>query len=123
MHASAVLAVLTGLSFLVAGASASEQADELRALKGSDGDMVLYQKAHGPKRGYHNLLIQGRTFDSFVFEGNLRAPSHTTHYGLVFRYKDQGNFYRLVLRPANDLFRVEKVIEGQSDEYRPMYIR
>ena len=85
MRGLAVQAVGAGLMFLVACTARAGQADEPRALKASDGEMVLYQKAHGPQRGCHNLLIKGRTFGSFVFEGDLRAPGGTTHYGLVFR--------------------------------------
>lgn len=85
--------------------------DELR----SQQELVLCQKQHGPERGYNSLLIEEREFDDIVFEADVRSLPGVTHYGLVFRYQDEENFYRLVVRPASDDFRVEKVISGQSD--------
>ena len=93
------------------GADAGTGRDELR----SQGEMVLFLKKHGPKRGYHKLLVEGREFDDFVLEADLRSLPGVTHYGLVFRYQDEGNLYRLVLRPTHEDFRVEKVIARQSD--------
>jgi hypothetical protein len=84
-------------------------------------DGVLYQKNHGPGRGYHNLLVKDRELRGFVLEAKLRHPPGTTHYGLVFRYTDAKHFYRLVLRPRHQDFRVEKVV-GQSDYATTRYV-
>ncbi|MFH1265713.1 MAG: exo-alpha-sialidase [Planctomycetota bacterium] len=110
MRACALTVLVTAFSLFVAGKAAGEPADEQRAQSGSEGDKVLYQEAHGPERGYHDLLIKERVFSDFVLEADLRCPSSVTHFGLVFRYKDQQHFYRLVLRPQDKDFRVEKVI-------------
>lgn len=86
-------------------------------------DQVLFLKDHPPGPGYCALLIEDRIFDDFVIEADLRRPSSVTHYGIVFRYRDDENLYRLVLRTTQRDFRVEKVIEGQSDYATTRYAR
>jgi hypothetical protein len=89
--------------------------DVTLVLQESKKDSVLYQKLHGPKPGYHDLLIRELAFDDFVFEADLRGSPAVTHFGLVFRCQDHANLYRLVLRPRTKDLRVEKVIQGKSD--------
>ena len=95
--------------------AAAATTDERGARASAGTDKVLCHKRHGPKRGYHMLLIKGREFGDCVFEAILRRSGGVTHYGLVFRYKDERNLYRLVLRTGQKDFRVEKVLDGKSD--------
>lgn len=89
--------------------------DEQGVAASARRDFVLYQPSHGPERGYNNLLLDGGTFDDFQFRAAVRFPVGTSHCGLVFRYCDAENFYRLVLRPVHGDLRVEKVLDGRSD--------
>jgi len=112
-NAAALLAggLLVVASVRADGPQAHGDRDEIRA----QADLVLVQKIHGPERGYGKLLIESREFGDLVFEADLRGLPGVSHYGLVFRYRDQRNFYRLVLRPTNEDFRVEKVIEPKIE--------
>ena len=114
--------VLCVWALLAAGQAAAATTDERGARASAGTDKVLYQKQHGPTRGYHMLLINDREFGDFVFEADLRCPASVTHYGLVFRYKDDRNFYRLVLRPPDEDFRVEKVV-GKSNYATARHVR
>jgi len=97
--------------------------DAQGARSSAGADKVLFQKSHGPKRGYHNLLVKDKVFGDFVFEAALRRSSGVTHYGLVFRCKDAQNLYRLVLRTGQKDFRVEKMLDGVSDYATTRYVR
>ncbi|NQT15953.1 MAG: exo-alpha-sialidase, partial [Planctomycetes bacterium] len=112
-NAAALLAggLLVVASVRADGPQAHGDRDEIRA----QADLVLVQKIHGPERGYGKLLIESREFGDLVFEADLRSLPGVSHYGLVFRYRDQRHFYRLVLRPTNEDFRVEKVIEPKIE--------
>ena len=103
--------------------SASARATDERGARASAGvDKVLLHKRHGPKRGYHNLLIKEQVFGDFVFEAGLRRSSGITHYGLVFRCKDERNFCRLVLRTGQKDFRVGKILDGKGDYRTTRYV-
>ena len=91
--------------------------------RGAAMDGVLVPRTHGPGRGYHGCVAAGKTFDDFILGARLRRASAVTHYGLLFRYVDEGNLYRLVLRTGQRDFRVEKLVEGVSDYRTTPYIR
>ena len=110
-----MILVATAIFACSPSAALEARTDEPGQAPGTSNDMVLFQKKHGPKRGYHNLMIVGREFDDFVFEAQVRCLPGVTHCGLVLRQQDAKNFYRLVLRPTNRDFRVEKVVNGESD--------
>jgi len=120
---SAVVLLAGGFFFLALAWANGQQEETGRDEIRSQGDFVLFQKEHGPERGYHKLLIEGREFGDFVFEADLRNLPGVSHYGLVFRYRDERNLYRLVLRPTTEDFRVEKVIDGQSDYATTGHVR
>lgn len=110
------------LVFSLSQAPGDESAASQRKSDAAD-DLVLFQKEHGPKRGYHNLLIEDQEFGDFAVEAGLRCLAGVTHCGVVFRYRDAANFYRLVFRPMNQDFRVEKVVDGKSDYASTGHIR
>lgn len=122
MRSMPVSAVVALAFFLAAGEARPGDTDAALAVKGSEQDMVLYQKRHGPTRGYHDLLVKTPSFGDFVFEADLCSSPTVSHFGLVFRYKDPENLYRLVLRPQIKDFRVEKVIRGKSDYASTKYV-
>ena len=110
------------LAFLLSGTLGDLRAEPQQKADAVD-EMVLFQKEHGPKRGYHNLLIEGQEHGDFIFEAELRCLPGVTHCGLVFRYQDAANFYRLVFRPTNQDFRVEKVVDSKSDYATTGHVR
>lgn len=94
----------------------------LAAARASAADGVLVPRAHGPGRGYHGCVIDETTFGDFVLDAQLRRSSAVTHYGLLFRYIDEQNLYRLVLRTGQRDFRIEKVVDGASDYRTARYV-
>jgi hypothetical protein len=96
------LPVVAALLSILAGACGAE-------------DYVLFPREHGPKRGYHACLVRDRQFADLDLTVQARRTAGITHYGLVFRYVDDRNLYRLVLRTDQRDFRVEKVLDGVSD--------
>ncbi|MGC9316700.1 MAG: exo-alpha-sialidase [Armatimonadota bacterium] len=76
---------------------------------------MLYPRSHGPERGYHACVVAERSFEDLEITAELRRSPGVTHFGLVFRYQDDRNLYRLVLRSGQEDFRVERVIDGVSD--------
>jgi hypothetical protein len=78
-------------------------------------DGVLYPATHGPQGDYHAGIVEGKSFADVDLRATLRRLPGVSHYGLVFRYGDPDNLYRLVLRTGQQDLRVEKLVAGKSD--------
>ncbi|MCF7846946.1 MAG: FG-GAP-like repeat-containing protein [Candidatus Gracilibacteria bacterium] len=61
---------------------------------------------------YANLVEDSQTFTDFLYEGNLRWNSATTHIRVLFRYTDENNYYSFTLRPNYADARIDRRVSG-----------
>ncbi len=85
-----------------------------------DGDNhVLYQKARNEDATFNVALVEGTSYKDLDLSVKLRAIAGDVDRGggLVWRAKDEKNYYIARYNPLEDNFRVYKVQDGKRTEF------